>query len=301
MIDMSSGAFAHGQTYVALSRCRSLESLYLKKPISRKDIIIDAKVVAFMAKRETIKLEAEEVQIEEQEETVIAVEQILEPEQTKALVPANIHHDEIATPSVRQDVKIEEIQNGVVFHHDAIEGEIILEVNAGIATLAEGKFSRVTAIEVLCPDCNSPCVNPATQSQMITYELVGHTVVCSNCAKSCIVPLNAFSLQGDVIAREQPKGVTNAKREKKGRTQKERKSNKGRKTKSGKVRQPLQLSLDIRTINALNFMGVNKSELFEALLSQYEPYLEAIAAVSKEDGSDFDENHHDELEDEEEG
>lgn len=49
-IDMSSRAFAHGQTYVALSRCRSLEHLYLKHPVAMEDIIVDPVVTEFMAK-----------------------------------------------------------------------------------------------------------------------------------------------------------------------------------------------------------------------------------------------------------
>jgi ATP-dependent DNA helicase PIF1 len=290
-LDLTTGTFAAGQMYVALSRCTSLEGLYLRMPVKREHIIVDAKVISFMQRRETIKVEVEE--IEEQQEAVIVV---VEPEQTKAVAVLDIRHDEITDVSlIASNVKkIEEIQDGVVFHHDAIEGEIILEVNAGVATpLVEGKVSRIAAIEVLCPSCNCPCADPATQSQMITHELVGHSIVCSDCQKICIVPLNAFSLQGDVIAREQPKGTTNAKREKIGRTKKEKKSTKGRKAKSGVVREPMQLSLDVRTIQALNQMGVNKSQLFEELLQQYEPFLQVYAAI------DTDELDHDENEEEE--
>ena len=48
VVNMEGGAFAHGQTYVALSRCTSLAGLYLTQPIERKDIKIDPVVVSFM-------------------------------------------------------------------------------------------------------------------------------------------------------------------------------------------------------------------------------------------------------------
>ncbi len=49
VIDLNN-AFAHGQTYVALSRCTSLSGLYLTNPIRDKDIIIDRAVVEFMGR-----------------------------------------------------------------------------------------------------------------------------------------------------------------------------------------------------------------------------------------------------------
>jgi ATP-dependent exoDNAse (exonuclease V) alpha subunit len=47
IIDLGRGAFAHGQTYVALSRCRSFEGIRLKSPIKRSDIILDGTVSRF--------------------------------------------------------------------------------------------------------------------------------------------------------------------------------------------------------------------------------------------------------------
>jgi ATP-dependent exoDNAse (exonuclease V) alpha subunit len=40
-IDLGARSFAHGQTYVALSRCRTLENVKLQRPIRREDILID--------------------------------------------------------------------------------------------------------------------------------------------------------------------------------------------------------------------------------------------------------------------
>ena len=49
IIDMGRGAFSPGQTYVALSRVRSLEGLYLTRAIRMNDIMVDQDVVRFMS------------------------------------------------------------------------------------------------------------------------------------------------------------------------------------------------------------------------------------------------------------
>jgi len=57
VIDLGRGAFAHGQVYVALSRCRSFGGLVLRRPIDRHHIRMDWRVVRFLTRFQTDKAE----------------------------------------------------------------------------------------------------------------------------------------------------------------------------------------------------------------------------------------------------
>jgi len=64
VIDISGGVFACGQIYVALSRCRSLGGIVLKKPLKREHIFVDWRIVDFVTKYQ-YKISEDNISLEE--------------------------------------------------------------------------------------------------------------------------------------------------------------------------------------------------------------------------------------------
>lgn len=54
LIDLGNGAFTHGQTYVALSRCRQTEGIVMSRPLRISDVIVDERVYEVYSKFEMI-------------------------------------------------------------------------------------------------------------------------------------------------------------------------------------------------------------------------------------------------------
>jgi ATP-dependent DNA helicase PIF1 len=52
ILDLGRGSFAHGQTYVALSRCTSFDGLVLKKPVRPSDVKIEYTVQKFITQHQ---------------------------------------------------------------------------------------------------------------------------------------------------------------------------------------------------------------------------------------------------------
>ena len=200
----------------------------------------------------------------------------IEQEETEE-VPYPYNHREPLTPQVE-----EALQKLATIAQQPCDQETLMEASQPEQPKKQDAFiGKAPAIEVLCPHCGNGCADPKTGSLMVTEDLLGHTVTCVECHTESLVPLNAFTRTGNVTARDKPTlSGPNNKAEKRGRTAKPRKSNAGRKSKSGVVRQPRQFSLDVRTIKTLDAMNVNNSDLFETLLQQYEPFLDTWAEMS---------------------
>lgn len=54
IVELGDGAFAHGQVYVALSRCSQFSGLKLRRPIRPRDILFDERILEFSTRWKTV-------------------------------------------------------------------------------------------------------------------------------------------------------------------------------------------------------------------------------------------------------
>ncbi|MDD2515609.1 MAG: AAA family ATPase [Candidatus Gracilibacteria bacterium] len=64
------GSFVCGQTYVALSRCKMLSGISLKYPLKKSDIKVDDKIIHFMNKNNSLKIQTNEEKIKIIEDSI---------------------------------------------------------------------------------------------------------------------------------------------------------------------------------------------------------------------------------------
>jgi ATP-dependent exoDNAse (exonuclease V) alpha subunit len=107
IIDVGRGTFAHGQMYVALSRCRTLDGIVLRQPIKKNHILMDWQVVKFLTGIQYKRSE----QLFPREEKVKAIEAAIRDQKTLEILYLK-GKDEKSRRAVRPLVVAEMEYNG---------------------------------------------------------------------------------------------------------------------------------------------------------------------------------------------
>jgi ATP-dependent DNA helicase PIF1 len=146
-LDLTTATFAPGQLYVALSRCTSLEGLYLKMPVARKHIIVEPKVTAFMLRRETITVD---VVVEEHSpvDEMLAVPELIDVDAMLSdVMTEEPYNQNITTSNSKGDIKAGD--RVVVTHHSGIvdRGEVLRIDRQGVASKDDCYFVKLEGFE----------------------------------------------------------------------------------------------------------------------------------------------------------
>lgn len=106
IIDFTDRAFASGQAYVALSRCRALEGMYLRSPLSIRDAIVSPDVPRFYAYANNRgEIEASLERAEAQRGYIEACKQWTRGEYTEAIASLGLaieQSNELSQPAMRR-------------------------------------------------------------------------------------------------------------------------------------------------------------------------------------------------------
>lgn len=110
VVDLTGGVFAGGQTYVALSRCTSMEGLVLRSKVSSRDIFVRKEIVAFSQQFNDNQLIEKSLRESEAELLYARAVQSFNrgnmPEATEAFCAAVTKRNELENPSVQRLIRM---------------------------------------------------------------------------------------------------------------------------------------------------------------------------------------------------